>query len=70
MPQLTFPFILQKAVELDDSYVRAHQRLANLYLRLGDFKEAKEHFQKAGAEGEEVAKQASLSSPVKERHLI
>jgi Tfp pilus assembly protein PilF len=65
MPQLTSPFVLQKAVELDDNYVRAHQRLANLYLRLGDFKEAKEHFQKAGAEGEELAKQVSLSSLVK-----
>ncbi|GAQ78626.1 hypothetical protein KFL_000160290 [Klebsormidium nitens] len=48
----------KKAVELDDNYARAHERLANLCLRLGRFKEAKKHFEKAGEGGKDGQKRA------------
>ncbi|KAK1307938.1 TPR repeat-containing thioredoxin TTL4 [Acorus calamus] len=40
----------REAVRIDPSYVRAHHRLAALYLRLGEGKKAESHFKMSGME--------------------
>ncbi|KAL8143462.1 hypothetical protein V2J09_016494 [Rumex salicifolius] len=42
----------RKAIQIQPNYQRAHHRLANLYLRLGEAEKALFHFKKAGAEAD------------------
>lgn len=42
----------QEAISLDHSYIRAHQRLASLYLRLGEIENARTHFKLSGQQSD------------------
>jgi tetratricopeptide (TPR) repeat protein len=42
----------QEAIRLDNSYIRAHQRLASLYLRLGEIENARTHFKLSGQQSD------------------
>lgn len=42
----------QKAISLDNSYIRAHQKLASLYLRLGEIENARTHFKLSGQQSD------------------
>ncbi|KAJ4965128.1 hypothetical protein NE237_016977 [Protea cynaroides] len=43
-------FECREAIRIDPSYHRAHQRLATLYLRLGDSEKALRHYKQSGSE--------------------
>lgn len=42
----------QEAISIDHSYIRAHQRLASLYLRLGEIENARTHFKLSGQQSD------------------
>ncbi|WCJ31859.1 tetratricopeptide repeat (TPR)-containing protein [Euphorbia peplus] len=44
----------REAIQIDPNYHRAHHRLANLYLRLGDAEKAMYHYKHAGQEADQV----------------
>ncbi|XP_065875834.1 inactive TPR repeat-containing thioredoxin TTL3 [Euphorbia lathyris] len=47
-------FECREAIRIDPHYHRAHHRLANLYLRLGDAEKAMYHYKHAGQEADHV----------------
>ncbi|KAI4345231.1 hypothetical protein L6164_012373 [Bauhinia variegata] len=51
-------FECREAIQIEPNYLRAHHRLGNLYLRLGETDKAQYHFKRAGAEADpdEIAK--------------
>ncbi|KAE8731265.1 hypothetical protein F3Y22_tig00002840pilonHSYRG00878 [Hibiscus syriacus] len=57
----------KEAIQLDPTYCRAHHRLATIYLRLGEVKEAMDHYKYAGnhADPDDIAKARSLDHCLK-----
>ncbi|XP_021912368.1 inactive TPR repeat-containing thioredoxin TTL3 [Carica papaya] len=55
-------FECREAIRIEPHYHRAHHRLANLYLRLGEVENAIYHYKHAGpeADGDDIAKAKSL----------
>ncbi|GAV90656.1 TPR_1 domain-containing protein/TPR_2 domain-containing protein/TPR_11 domain-containing protein [Cephalotus follicularis] len=60
-------FECREAIQLDPHYHRAHHRLANLYLRLGEVEKAMYHYKHSGPEsdGDDLAKAKALQDHLK-----
>ncbi|XVF58961.1 hypothetical protein PTKIN_Ptkin07bG0108400 [Pterospermum kingtungense] len=57
-------FECREAIRIEPNYHRAHHRLANLYLRLGEVEKAIYHYKHAGpeADGDDIAKARTLQT--------